>query len=36
MISYYLARKNLQVLVIWDLLAEHISCSAELNMKKVL
>ena len=31
-----LARKNLQLLVIWDLLAEQISCSAELSMKKVL
>ena len=30
-----LARKNLQLLVIWDLLADQISCSAELNMKKV-
>ena len=32
----YLARKNLQLLVIWDLLAGQISCSAELSMKKVL
>ena len=26
-------RKNLQLLVIWDLLAEEISCAAELSMK---
>ena len=32
----YLARKNLQLLVIWDLLAWQISCSAELRMKNVL
>ena len=31
-----LARKNLQLEVIWDLLAGQISCSAELSMKKVL
>ena len=31
-----LARKDLQLLVIWDLLAKQISCSAELSMKKVL
>ena len=30
------ARKNLQLLVIWDSLAGQISCSAELSMKKVL
>ena len=29
-----LARKNLQLLVIWDLLAGKNSCSAELSMKK--
>ena len=32
----HLARKNLQLLVIWDLLAGQISCSAELSMAKVL
>ena len=32
----YLARKNLELLVIWDLLRGQISCSAELSMKKVL
>ena len=32
----YLARKNLQLLIIWDLLAGQISCSDELSMKKVL
>ena len=32
----YLSRKKLQLLVIWDLLAGKISCSAELSMKKVL
>ena len=32
----YLARKNLQYLVILDLLAGQISCSAELSMKNVL
>ena len=32
----YLARKNLQLLVMFDLLAGQISCSAELSMKKVL
>ena len=31
-----LARKNLQLLVILDLLEAQISCSAELSMKKVL
>ena len=31
-----LARKNLQLLVILDLLAGQIPCSAELSMKKVL
>ena len=31
-----LARKNLQSLVIWDLLAGQVSCSVELSMKKVL
>ena len=31
-----LARKNLHLLVTLDLLAEKISCSAELSMKKVL
>ena len=31
-----LARQTLQLFVIWDLLAEQISCSAELSMKKVL
>ena len=31
-----LAKKNLQLLVIWDLLAGQISCLAELSMKKVL
>ena len=31
-----LARKNLQLLAILDLLAGQISCSAELSMKKVL
>ena len=36
MLSFGLARKNLQSLVIWDLLAEQSSCSAELSMKKVL
>ena len=30
------ARNNLQLLVIWDLLAGQIPCSSELNMKKVL
>ena len=30
----YLARSNLQLLVIWDLLAGQISCSTELSMKK--
>ena len=30
----YLARKNLKLLVIWDLFAGKISCSAELSMKK--
>ena len=29
-------RKNLALLVIWDLLAWKISCSVELSMKKVL
>ena len=29
----YLARKNLQLLVIWDLLPGQISCSAELNVQ---
>ena len=29
-----LARKNLQLLAIWDLLAGQISCTAELSMKK--
>ena len=32
----YLERKHLQLLLICDLLAEQISCSAELSMKKVL
>ena len=27
--------KNLQLLVIWDLFAEQISCSAELSMKNI-
>ena len=31
-----LTKKNLQLLVIWDLLAEKISCSAELSMKNIL
>ena len=31
-----LSRKNLQLLVIWDLIAGQISCSAELCMKTVL
>ena len=31
-----LAKMTLQLLVIWDLLAEKISCSADLSMKKVL
>ena len=34
MLRYVLAKKNLQLLVIWDLLAGQISCSAELSMKK--
>ena len=36
MLSYDLANKNLQLLVIWDLLAGQISCSAEFSMKNVL
>ena len=32
----YVARMNLQFLVIWDLLAGQISCSTELSMKEVL
>ena len=32
----YLAKKSLRLLVILDLLAGQISCSAELSMKKVL
>ena len=32
----YLARKNLQLFMICDLLAGQISCSAELGMKNVL
>ena len=31
-----IARKNLQLLVVSDLTAGQISCSAELSMKKVL
>ena len=31
-----LARNNLQYFLIWNLLAEQISSSAELSMKKVL
>ena len=30
----YLARKNLELLVIWDLFRGQISCSAEFSMKK--
>ena len=30
-----LARKNLHMLIIWDLLAWKIPCSAELSMKKL-
>ena len=35
MLQLCLTRKNLQLLVIWDLLAGQISCTAELSMKKV-
>ena len=32
----WLARNNLKLLVIWDLLAGQIPCSTELNIKNVL
>ena len=36
MLSYILQEKKMWLLVIWDLLAGQISCSAEVSMKKVL
>ena len=36
MFQLRLAKKKMQLLVIWDLLAGQISCSAESSMNKVL